>query len=59
MEHIGIKKLKKSKQSFVSRKNFSGHVTASAIVLDSSLSKILLVYHNNIKKISSTWWSYR
>jgi 8-oxo-dGTP pyrophosphatase MutT (NUDIX family) len=49
-EHIGVKKLKQSKQSFISRKNFYGHITASTIVLDGSLSKILLVYHNNIKK---------
>ncbi len=50
MEHVGIKNLRKSKQSFISRKNFYGHITASAILLDCSLSKILLVYHNNIKK---------
>lgn len=39
-----------SEQSLISRKNFFGHITASAIVLDSTLSKILLVHHKNLGK---------
>lgn len=39
-----------SKQSFISRKNSFGHITASAVVLDSTLSKILLVHHKNLEK---------
>lgn len=37
-------------QSLISRKNFFGHITASAIVLDRTLSKILLVHHKNLGK---------
>ena len=39
-----------SDKSFISRKNFSGHITASAFVLDRTLSKILLVQHKNLNK---------
>jgi 8-oxo-dGTP pyrophosphatase MutT (NUDIX family) len=42
--------LKKSDQSIISRKNFSGHITVSAFVIDPTLSKLLLVYHINLKK---------
>jgi len=49
-EHPVIKRLKKSEKSFISRKNFIGHLTVSAIVLDNSLSKLLLVNHKILKK---------
>lgn len=51
-EHIQvqIENLLASKESFISRKNFFGHITASAIVLDQTLSNILLVYHKNLGK---------
>jgi len=39
-----------TEQSLTSRKNFFGHITASAIVLDRTLSKILLVHHKNLGK---------
>ncbi len=42
--------LQNSNQSLISRKNFSGHITASALVLDSTLSKILLVQHKKLNK---------
>jgi len=42
--------LKKSDQSIISRKNFAGHITVSAFVIDPTLSKLLLVYHKNLKK---------
>jgi len=45
-----IKNLLASKESYISRKNFFGHITASAIVLDPTLSKILLVHHKNLGK---------
>jgi len=49
-KHPVIQRLKKSKKSFISRKNFIGHLTVSAIVLDNSLSKLLLVGHKLLKK---------
>lgn len=45
-----FKTLLNSKRSFTSRKNFSGHVTASAVVLDQTLSQILLVEHKSLGK---------
>ena len=42
---LRIEELLASKESCTSRKNFFGHITASAFVLDSALSKILLVHH--------------
>lgn len=49
-ESVEIDTIINSKESFISRKNFSGHITSSAIVLDKTLSKILLVYHKNLDK---------
>ena len=45
-----INNLLASGESFISRKNFLGHITASAIALDRSLSKIVLVYHKSLGK---------
>lgn len=45
-----ISKLFTSDTSITSRKNIFGHITASAIVLDSTLSKILLVEHKKLGK---------
>lgn len=42
--------LRDSEQPLISRKNFSGHITASAFVLDCTFSKILLVQHKNLNK---------
>lgn len=42
--------LRDSEKSLISRKNFFGHITASAFVLDYTLSKILLVQHKNLNK---------
>ncbi len=39
-----------SNQSLISRKNFSGHITASSLVLDRTLSRILLVQHKKLNK---------
>lgn len=43
-------KLQDSSQSLISRKNFLGHVVASAIVFDSTLSKVLLIEHKKLNK---------
>ncbi len=45
-----FEKFLNSNKSLISRNNFLGHITASAILLDSTLSKILLVYHKNLSK---------
>jgi len=47
---VRIETLQDSEQSLISRKNFSGHITASVFVLDRTLSKILLVEHKNLNK---------
>lgn len=39
-----------SNKSLISRKNFLGHITASAVVLNPTLSKILLVNHRSLGK---------
>ena len=48
--HSRFEDLLTTKESFISRKNFFGHITASAIVLNPTLSKILLVHHKIIGK---------
>lgn len=40
-----IRELLQAKESCVARKNFFGHITASAILSDKSLTKILLIHH--------------
>ena len=38
------------KKSIISRKNFFGHITASAILINQSFSKVLLINHKSLKK---------
>lgn len=45
-----ISKLFATNLSVISRKNSFGHITASAIVLDQTFSKVLLIKHKNLGK---------
>jgi len=46
-----FEKLFSTKKSITSRQNFYGHITASAIVLDQTLTKVLLIEHKKLGKL--------
>lgn len=46
----------KEGREITNRKNFEGHITSSAIVLNTSMEKVLLIYHNTLQRYQQPGW---